>query len=132
MHIVYDLIGINIVLAIVTLAFVVAQFALRNLIAILTKSSLIPFNYRKIAKLYGWFLISGVTVGALFFFWWEWQSAECGFGYGLVKYSKYCFEEKLNIFPVGLGTLLLCQFTCYAVLLLISKIFAAYTSKEAQ
>lgn len=118
MHIVYDLIGINIVLTIITLAFIVAQFALRNIIVLLTKSNLAPISYRKIAKSYGYFLISGVTVGAFFFLWWEWQSSECAFGYGLIKYSQFCFENELNIFPVGFGTLLLSQSSLFVILLL--------------
>lgn len=121
MHIVYDMFALNIFLTVVILAIVVVQFALRNLIALIIKSRFVPINYRKISVLYGYFLLSGLIVGTFFFLWWEWQSSECAFGYGLIKYSKYCFEDELNIFPVGLGTLMLCQFTLCLILLFLSK-----------
>lgn len=121
MHIVYDLVSINIVLAIVILAIIALQFIIKNFLAVLTKSSYAAFNYRRGIKLYGHFLLSGSIVGAFFFLWWEWQSSECAFGYGLIKYSKFCFEDELNIFPVGFDTLMFCQFTLCLTLLLLSK-----------
>lgn len=121
MHIVYDLIGLNIILTIVMLILVVMQFVAQNLIAVLSKSTFVPFNFRRISMIYVYFLLSGLIVGTFFFAWWEWQSSECAFGYGLIKYSKFCFEDELNIFPVGFGTLMLCQFTLCLILLLLSK-----------
>lgn len=130
MHIVYDLIGLNIVLTFLMLVLVALELAMQNVIAIITKLHFVAINYRKISKLYVCFLLSGLLVGAFFFFWWEWQSSECAFGYGLLKYSKYCFEEQLNIFPVGLGTLLISQFSFFAILLLLLNRKALLATKK--
>lgn len=121
MHIIYDLLALNIVLAVVILALIPLLFVTKAFIALITKSNGIPINYLTVFKFYCCFLLSGFVVGIFFFVWWEWQSSECGFGYSLIKYSKFCFETELNIFPVGFGTLLLSQLTLFGILLMLFK-----------